>query len=113
MKRPQKMLTGKRWQLPSSCMASSPEQSEKVNTMSVFANPLSAIHVTLEKYNGLTPTALQNQLAKGGWIILSTGGFCWPWQVNKFFLKSAWDAIPPADQKTMIDSGDIVMVTEN
>lgn len=78
--------------------------------MSVFANPFAARHVSYSEYLTLSPTALNAQLAKGGWVISSTAGWGWP---SHFFLKTAWDAISPADQKTMIDSGDVVMVTEN
>ena len=66
--------------------------------------------MSLDDYNKLSATAKSNIMAKGGFVVSSTGGWGWP---DKFFLHAEWDAIAATDQKTMIDTGDVVMITAN
>ena len=83
--------------------------------MSVMANPAGARHMSYAEYNALSDGAKTILISKAGIVIASTAGFHGvpPFVQYEFMLRSEWEKLSPTDQKTMMDLGDIVMITAN
>ena len=83
--------------------------------MSVFFNAVGAKQVSLDQYNGLDPAAKTAQFGRAGYIISDLPG----WQLShvlhqdELLLRGQWESMAAADQKRMIDDGNIVGVSQN